>query len=453
MSLPLPLAPFEEYMLFDDPPTHPMSFFIRLKLTGHCNASVLDTALRQVLSRHPLLSATAQKVSGNRFDWHPLDTSTASVHWETESADSDETHPAYLDLSKRSGLEVFGSQTEGATELLFQFHHACCDALGGLELIEDVLVDYANDISDPPLPELQASSGKCPLRNRAKFGLTRWDLFRIAPKQLVGLLGARKFLVHTPAPLIPVEPANLKLPLPKQYPTSVQHQFSSDETQAIITAAKASRTTVNNLLASDLFISIQQFREQQRIAHPCRWIRLSVPVNLRRPGAECDSAVNTVSMVFLDRRPKVIKNRNHLLATIHREMSCIKKLDLGLTFPLSLRLLKPLGVVTRMTDDEQCRCTAVLSNLLRPLADSCLPRQGEKIIVGNLQLDEICLLPPVRPKTISAFGVLTYAGRLGVTQHYDSRAISTNDAQQLLNIYVEQILASAMSPTISSADD
>ena len=120
-----------------------------------------------------------------------------------------------------------------------------------------------------------------------------------------------------------------------------------------------------------------------------------------------------------------------------------KKLDLGLTMPLMLKLIKPLGIIASLEGDEQCRSTAVLSNLIRPMEKSALPVDDEKIVAGNLRLERIEFMPPVRPKTNVAFGVLTYAGRLCVTQHYDSRVVSPADAQQLLDIYVARLLASA----------
>ncbi|NOY42968.1 MAG: hypothetical protein GXP26_14175 [Planctomycetes bacterium] len=447
MSLPLPLVPFEDYMLFDDRPTHPMSFFLRLRLSGSCDAAALDIALRRALERHPLLSATAQKAGRFRFCWQPLDPNQAAVRWQTDSSEAAPTEDGgglatYLDLSQRSGLEVIGTRSAGGVELLFQFHHSCSDGLGGLQLIEDVLLFYAHEVATPSAPLHVEKPEECRLKVRAKFGLSRWDLLRIAPKQALGLLGAREFMMRTPDSITPVEPENLSSPLPQTYPTAVRHEFSRAETKRILLAARARETTVNNLLASCLFVALHQFRKQLGIAHHRRWIRLSIPINLRRPGAECSSAANCVSMIFLDRRPQAIEDEKGLLASIHTQMARNLKMDLGLTFPLMLRLIKPLGILATLKGDEQCRCTAVLSNLQRPLIDCPLPRRDGKIIAGDLQLDGLDCLPPVRPKTNAAFGVLTYADRLNITQHYDQRVISADEAERLLDLYVEGILAS-----------
>ena len=55
MVLPLPLTPFEDYMLADDRPQWPMAFFLRLRARGEYSLSVLERAVQAALARHPLL--------------------------------------------------------------------------------------------------------------------------------------------------------------------------------------------------------------------------------------------------------------------------------------------------------------------------------------------------------------------------------------------------------------
>ena len=47
----LPLTAFEEYMLRDDRPAHPMDFFIRLRFTGRLDRSAVAAAWHRALMR------------------------------------------------------------------------------------------------------------------------------------------------------------------------------------------------------------------------------------------------------------------------------------------------------------------------------------------------------------------------------------------------------------------
>ena len=55
MIFPLPLTPFEEYMLTDDRPGCPMTFLFRLRFSGRFRREAFASALRTAVSRHPLL--------------------------------------------------------------------------------------------------------------------------------------------------------------------------------------------------------------------------------------------------------------------------------------------------------------------------------------------------------------------------------------------------------------
>jgi hypothetical protein len=92
-----------------------------------------------------------------------------------------------------------------------------------------------------------------------------------------------------------------------------------------------------------------------------------------------------------------------------------------------------------MSQKRICHGTAVLSNLVKPLLLAPLSRREGKIVAGSLTLERIELLPPVRPYTAVAIGVLTYAEKLNVALHYDSRAITEEDAQSLLAGYVRRL--------------
>jgi NRPS condensation-like uncharacterized protein len=448
----LPLTPFEEYMLCDDSSEHPGCFFLRFKLSGPCHRDSLNAALASAVARHPLLSATVIEGQRGQLKWNPVADHVPGILWQDPSAVAGLFDCPQLDLREQPGLAVLGCETSSGMELLFQFHHSACDGIGALQFIEDFFHNYDDAFqrngSRNAQQVVRRRIDPQHLVARGNFGLTRWQLLKKIRRQAVSLYGIRDFLTRTPTKLISSERQAMASEELRLFPRSLTHTFSTAETNSLLAEAHASGTTLNNLLIRDLLLAICDFRTAERGGEKQQWVRLSIPMNLRRSNCSNLSATNMVSMVFVDRQSNDLCDTRAALDGIHRQMQQIKDLELGLTFPLSLKLSRwlPGGKkrLRRMSSDTRCRCTAVLSNLMRPLNDVALPRREGKIVVGDCMLDEIEFLPPVRQGTQASFGVATYADRLNVAMHYDSRCISGDEAQELLNRFNEYLRNSAI---------
>ena len=443
MILSLPLAPFEKYMLIDDRPTHPMSFFLKLTFSGPCDPGMLDAALRTALGRHPLLSAKVAESKRHRFTWTLETHEDVAVRWDASDA---KTSAPHIDLFAEPGLRVSARRLEAGLELVLQVHHACCDAIAALQFIEDWLMAYADGFGDEVDPDSFRSLDERRLPDRDHFGLTRRKLLLLAHQQAVGLWGVGQFLLRQPVSLQPIEPTSVAAALNSDFPAARGRPFSQSETAALVAAARKSGATVNDLLIRDLFLAMGDFRARKQLGTGQEWLRIPTPINLRTAEDERLSATNVVGMVFLDRRPAEIDDRTALLAGIERQMREIKEKRLGLIFPLSLRLACALpGAIPRMrraAKKATCHGTAVLSNLGQPMLAEHLPRSDEKLVAGGMTLERIEFLPPIRPYTLAAFGAITYANQLHLTLHFDSRGLSTADAEELLNHFAGRLIES-----------
>ena len=151
MILPLPLAPFEEYMLLDDRPAYPMDCFCRLRFSGRFDRSALDSAFEFATARHPLLAATVHR-NGRRFEWVPAGELSPKVRWETMPPGNACPHAARIDLTRQPGFRATVLRGGGSTDLMLQFHHSCCDAIGGFRFVEDLLVGYAAAVQSKGRP-------------------------------------------------------------------------------------------------------------------------------------------------------------------------------------------------------------------------------------------------------------------------------------------------------------
>jgi len=235
--------------------------------------------------------------------------------------------------------------------------------------------------------------------------------------------------------------------LPDQYPVAITHMFTLDQSRALRRVAKRSGCTVNDLLARDLFLALVQFRKRHSLGGPTDWLRLSVPVNLRRAADRKLSAANVVSMVFLDRRAPDCCDPERLLRGIHDEMQLIKTHELGLTFMLSLWLVRHLpGGFASRSDRYQCTATCLFTNLGNLYARTPVPRDEEsRLRVGGQVLESLDLIAPIRPFTGAAFTPFHYAKRLGTTLQYDPRMLSDEQARELLQDYATCVEASSNS--------
>ena len=448
MILPLPLVPFEEYMLLDDRPAYPMDFFFRLRFSGRFDRSTLDSAFDVATARHPLLAAMVRR-GGRRFEWVPAGELSPKVCWATMPPGNTCPPAARIDLTRGSGLRatvLCAAGSEGrcgggsTTDLLLQFHHSCCDGIGAFQFIQDLLVGYAVATQSEGRVTMPCPLEEQRLRERGKFGLTRWRLLRMAHRQAVGLLGASQFLFRRPVPVTPHEPEPADGPPPQAFPSAHTRRFDESDTTALRTVARAAGSTVNDLLARDLFLALGDWRTQRSVGSAADWLRLSVPMNLRRKGDENLPAANVVSMVFLDRRLSDFSDPGHLLDGIHGEMQQIKRLQLGLTFVLSLQVCRAVpGGLARMVRADRCDATCVFTNLGHVLTHAPLPRRGQRIVAGDVVLEDIEFLAPIRPYTCAAFAAFNYAGRLCVTLHYDPRPLTDADAEALLDGFLQRV--------------
>ena len=201
---------------------------------------------------------------------------------------------------------------------------------------------------------------------------------------------------------------------------------------------------LNDLLARDLFLAIEDSAPPTCPRQMSDWLRLTVPINLRTAADRDMPAANVISMVFLDRLPRDMADGRQLLQGIHTEMGRIKRLGLGLTFVLSLWAVRRLpGGLPRMVRPARCSATCLLSNLGPVLADGPLPRQGGQIALGRGGPRNDRRRGPFAALTYTAFSVFSYAGRLGITLHYDPRAFTSAAAGELLEAYARRVRQSA----------
>jgi hypothetical protein len=246
--------------------------------------------------------------------------------------------------------------------------------------------------------------------------------------------------MHGPIPLGISASNPAEEPLRAPFPTSVTQSLAAADFDRLRLAAQTAGGTVNDLFIRDLFLCLGDWLSRHQPGDVRRWLRLSIPMNLRTVADRRLPAANVVAMIFLDRQLRELAEPRRLLSGIHDEMQLIKRLNLGLTFANSLRLFSALpGGIERMVPANKCQATIVLTNLGAPLDKSSLPTRDGRLMVGGAILEDIEILAPIRPYTDAAMALVEYAGKPCLTLHYDARRITSDQAGDLMAGYVRQV--------------
>lgn len=441
-----PLTALEEYLLLEDRPAYPWSFFVRLGCAGRADRQAVVTALRNSVARHPLLSATVQRRGNGGWFWQQVAEPQPQVLWADGIGKRAYAAATHLDLSAEIGIRLRAAVGPDATEFVFQFHHACCDARGAFCLIEDWLAEYACAAG--------ADRDAALLRSYDAGLLARRGRPAVKPRPAggglstlgAGLVRAYQFLCRKPTPLLDYPAARDEDPTPTGFPAARSFRLDAATTGELRAAAKRQGATVNDLLCRDLFLVLHGFRQELRPLPPDAWLRLAVPVDLRTEAAARMSAANQASMVFVTRRASRCSAALALLQNLHHELQQVKTRGLARTFLRSIEIRRRLpGGLARSVRSRKCGATAALTNVGETLATSRLPRRAGKLVAGNLLLEAADFLAPIRPLTCVSFSACTYAGQLAISLQFDPRALSDPAADRLFQAFLAQLQSSLQS--------
>lgn len=460
---PLPLTLFERYMLLDDRADYPMTFAIQARFRGTARRQLFQQAVEQAVLRHPLLGATVRRGPRGRWVWQPAASNSPWIDWSDGDAPIDPRVAARIDLRCQPGFRVWVRTGTLSTTATFQTHHACCDGLGLLQVIGDVLAAYAGACGESVAREIDELDPSL-LARRGQYhveippGVTRWRIFRDT------LSEAGKWLLRRPVPLAapprpprpmrrPDSPAHQDIP----YPGILAHTFEAHQTRRLRLAAQRRGASINDLLLRDLFLVCCRWNARYGRIAPTHWLRINMPQSLRQRHHEHMPAANVMSQAFLTRQARECQDPERLLYGLRAETAAIKRWRLGLYFLGGLALADRLPGALRLGMallGGTCHATTVLTNIgdVGRRFSARLPRQDGRFMAGNLVLESLVGMPPLRPGTHAGFGIGIYAGELTVTVCGDSHTLDSSALRRLLDLYVDRIRQSAEQEP-SAADD
>jgi hypothetical protein len=99
------------------------------------------------------------------------------------------------------------------------------------------------------------------------------------------------------------------------------------------------------------------------------------------------------------------------------------------------------GALSLFLRANRCFATAVLSNVGDPTRrfSAHLRRRDGSVVAGNLVLENIAAVPPLRPLTRAATGIVQYNRRLVISTQCDPQCFSLQDAHDFQAQFVERL--------------
>jgi hypothetical protein len=117
---------------------------------------------------------------------------------------------------------------------------------------------------------------------------------------------------------------------------------------------------------------------------------------------------------------------------------------------LALRFLGGVAVAGRIggmlkwfLNRKRTYATIVLSNLGRVLNVKQLPRRQRRLVCGDVLLEQVSGVPPIRPLTRASIAVIAYADDMSVSLQGDLQYFDSAEVSELLEIYVARLKQTA----------
>lgn len=439
---PLPLVPFERYMIHDDRPEWPMTFVARMRLRGRVQGDVFAAAAEEALGRQPLLRARL-RTWGRSMHWVVQPPGPAMIEMPAEAEAILPERSFALDPRREDGVRLVVLRRADSTEVLAAFHHAATDGIGAYKFLGDVLACYGRRVGGPRLPTL----GPCDpelLRRRYPF---RIDV----PNPLPPLAGAA-FFVREGMKLFGEAAEPLAWGAPPGTaeagwsPAQVALRLSAAESRALRLAAEMQGATVNDLLLRDLFLTLAAWNAAHGRDPAAKNLRITMPTDMRRRDDGALPAANVIGYAFLTVPGAACADPVELLAELRRITARIRARDLGRMFVdgVALADLVP-GMLGMATAGLRRMSTAILSNLgevTRRFTAKFPFRDGEPL-AGDVTLAELTGAPPLRPGTTAAFLVTSLAGRTTLSLQVSPRLTTRLQAEKLLGLWRRSLMGSA----------
>lgn len=459
-SWPLPLSDFEFYMFSDDRPSHPMTFTMSVRVDGTLNQADFESAVAEILPRHPLFGARITRQSSRDCVWEPAAFDRPVTSWQSAATAEELETPVpvrRIDITRERGLQIDVRATSDAARVLLTIHHCCCDGIGAIQLIGDLFAAYgrrtATGPKRPQLPELEPGrlrDREQPATSESERRRSRTSLRKSAAK-VMRLICRRPMPVRSKHSVRSRDAANDAVAI---------RSATLDESlrRRLLRHARRLNVSVNDLFIREMMRQVVDWNEREAGLSGNPWVRVTVPVSVRSQRHKTLPAANLVSYAFFTRRRSDCRDPDTLLQSINKQSTGALFGREGLIVLRCIRMLRRIPGLLPLVLSRRSRLgSVVLANVgqIRRRYAGEFPLQSGRWVAGNVIIGAIDGVAPVRPNTAVAVTIGEYAGQMTINLRVDGTVLSDDEARRFLNEYTTRLtdLAHALPDTAPQESD
>ncbi|APZ95602.1 hypothetical protein [Fuerstiella marisgermanici] len=433
---PLTLSDFEHYAFRDDSADHPMVIVLRTSFEGQLNESAFRQALDITLLDNPLLRAVVDE-SGWRSEWRLLKNHKPTLTAISYDSEAPPLHCPLqrIDLRNEAGVTFQLRLCADRGVLITHFHHACVDGIGAIRFIGDVFAHYGQLTASSaderprvrrPNPQRLLSRGTKAMagdqrKPRAPIGHTLLETCRLFLRKSYCLVRCGE----SSAP--PGKQETNNIIATRVLPRSVLKQLRE--------LAASNGATVNDLCMMVFLQKTAMWSSNSPGAKRRDLFRILMPVSMRTPDHDDISAANVVSYVFHSFRRHEILSSESLLEAIRNKSQQMLNRNEAAAMLHGFALTRWIPGLFRLSQIAQPNfATAVMTNVgeVRRIFENRFPLIHGRAIAGNVVIQRIDGVAPVRSNTNMTMAFGTYGGELIMHLNRNTHLFSSADADELL---------------------
>ena len=437
---PLHMTSFEHYMFVDDRPLYPMTFIVQLEFSGTLDRDAFESAVVSALERHHLLGALIGPGKGGKDCWIKNPDPKPLIDWGDLHDGIRFPDGEHINLRKEIGLRIFVRHDDSRAVVTTQFHHAVCDGIGSYQYLGDLLYEYAVATGETEI----AAPTELPVQRLKERGRVSYDMnnFRKPDGSLQSTWDeALKFLRMTNVSLKPDQkkPAGFRA----EFPGICSFEFDKVEYKELRLKAQTNGQIINDFLVEKLFRTLSQWEGRSNWFQQRRHVCVMMPMNLREPSDGNISACNAVSQSFVRYKRTLLNDEIRFRNSLGNELLKLKHDRTRIRFMHMIaggHYFYP-KILQASLNFKKSLATAILSNTGDPTKQflTSFPKEKGLLRCGNLILEDLSGVPPMRPGTNATISIFTYRRVLKICLRCDPNQFSTSDTEKLLDLYIANI--------------
>jgi len=468
-TFPLPLTGMEQFWLWDDSAEYPKRFRVALQFVGAIDWNAWNEALRIAVARHPMLVANLS--ASKPLQWIIPPDPVIKVCWGKGDFGTSPFR-AEMNLKTEAGLRVWGGVVDEthpnakpvAGQLkpepmdiaryffVVECHHAVSDGLGLRQCVAEWILIYDRLTAKGDTKGKLVTLDPSRLANRGLIKRLPPTADSRPPTLLESIKLSYLFLGLFPKTLaspIASKPSQTK----SQSHIHRVCVLSPEETQRVLNAEGVGSATFNDLAVAAVLKLVHDWN--QRLSIPknsgkplkAQRLRVMIPVDLRSIQDMRMPAANRLGFGFVVADSQTCSDRQTLIKRVYEQTKALRQFGLGWDFPEIFNSLSRIPMLAKWIPRIPLNgATAVVTNLgdltrryRRQLAamEDLYPR------CGDLKLEAVFCVPPLRPKTLMGIGLCRCGDTLAIGLILDGHRFSETDANELLKCYVQTLVASS----------